>query len=171
MAELYVAAGCFWGAQKAYDVLDGVKDSSVGYLNGTTSKPTYEQVCTDTTGYKEAVRLIYNPKRVSLKTLMDVFFLIVDPTKKDQVGNDFGTQYATGVYFTNEEQHKKLTEIFNEKRKEYQPFYCELAPMRNFYKAEDMHQKYLEKNPLGYCHVGLQDIEQIREWNRKVGDV
>jgi peptide-methionine (S)-S-oxide reductase len=152
----YFALGCFWGAERLFWELDGVYTTAVGYQNGTTPNPTYEEVCTAKTGHAEAVLVAFDPKVVSYADLLKVFFEEHDPTQGMRQGNDVGTQYRSGIYFTNDAQ-KATAEMavaaydkaLREAGKE--PVTTEVEPAGPFYYAEDYHQQYLHKVPNGYC--------------------
>ena len=162
-----LAGGCFWGTEKAFSLLDGVTHTETGYANGLIEDQHYEDVCRDDTGYKEAVMVSYDPQVVTLETIMKAYFLCVDPTVKNRQGNDIGSQYQTGVYYLDEADESLLNQIFAEEKRKYDAFYVELEPLRNFWKAEEYHQKYLDKNPNGYCHITRVEMEEIKELNRK----
>ncbi len=156
MKEIYLAGGCFWGLQAYFDLKDGITESEVGYANGNTEEPTYEQVCTNTTGYAEAVRIRYDDNKISLKRVLELFWKVIDPTSLNKQGGDRGTQYRTGIYFTDDEDEiiiKKSLE--NESKRYSKKIVTEVEKLKNFYPAEEYHQKYLEKNPNGYCHIDL----------------
>ena len=152
--EIYLAGGCFWGTEHFFKLIDGVVETQVGYANGTVENPTYEQVCTHTTGHAETVKVVYDPERIGLEFLLDMYFKAIDPTLEDQQGHDVGPQYRTGIYFEDDkdrlvaEQEIALVEKDSGKK-------CavEVLPLENFYPAEEYHQKYLVKNPNGYCHI------------------
>ena len=165
--KIYLAAGCFWGSEKAFSLLKGVLSTRVGYVNGNTENPSYEEVCQDNTGFKEAVEIIYDRDTLSLETILKAFFLCIHPDQKNRQGNDIGSQYQTGVYYIDKEDYPVLEKIFEEERKRHGAFYVELEEMENFYEAEEYHQKYLDKNPNGYCHIGSYEFEKILELNGK----
>ncbi len=165
---LYLAGGCFWGLEKALSYLDGIISTKVGYANGKTLAPNYEMVCSDMTGFKEAVEVIYDADILPLGRLLKAYFLCIDPTVKNRQGNDVGSQYQTGIYYLQKEDKEVLEEIFNKKRKEYKKFYVELEPLVNFYDAEEYHQKYLDKNQDGYCHISIEEFEKIKKLNEEV---
>ena len=166
MKKIYMAGGCFWGAEKAFQKLDGVIETTVGYANGHVENPTYKLVCTDTTGYRETVEVVYDPETVSLNTLLEAFFLFVDPTVKNRQGHDIGSQYQSGVYYVDEEDRPVIEEFFNKVKGNYSAFCIELEPLKVFYPAEDYHQDYLIKNPQGYCHISLEAYREIEKLNR-----
>lgn len=164
---IYCAAGCFWGSEKAFRLLDGVVRTKTGYANGTMTNPRYEDVCRGDTGFRETVQIVYDPALLSLETIMKAYFLCVDPTVFNRQGNDIGTQYQSGVYYVNEDDGKTLQQIFDEERKKYKPFAVELKPLENFYCAEAYHQNYLEKNPGGYCHIKKIHFDAVKALNKQ----
>ena len=164
---IYLAGGCFWGMERALQLLDGIMATTVGYANGHTDNPTYKEVCTDKTGYRETVRVVYDSRRISMRRIIDAFFICIDPTQQNRQKEDIGSQYQTGVYYENEADLPLLRKIFAEREKDYSEFHVELKPLERFYDAEEYHQDYLIKNPGGYCHVSFDEFEEIRELNRK----
>lgn len=164
---IYFAGGCFWGTQRVFQLLDGVLTTRVGYANGNTLNPTYKEVCTDTTGFRETVEVTYDDSLIPLTTLLDAYFLCVDPTVKNRQGHDIGSQYQTGVYYTEESDLPTISAYFEKKKKEYPLFCVELDPLKNFYEAEEYHQDYLIKNPEGYCHVRKEEFEAVRKLNQR----
>ena len=164
---IYCAAGCFWGSEKAFKLLEGVTATETGYANGTISNPRYEDVCRGNTGFRETVKIIYDPEIISLETIMEAYFLCIDPTVANRQGNDAGTQYQTGVYYTDPEDEEILKAVFAEEKKKYSVFAAELEPLKNFYTAEEYHQNYLEKNPGGYCHITRYEFEKVKALNKK----
>ena len=154
LKEIYLAGGCFWGTEHYFKQIDGVVDTEVGYANGITENPTYKDVCTDKTGFAETVHVIYNPDKVTLKFLLEMYFKAIDPTSINQQGHDTGTQYRTGVYYTDSTDEATISKVFEEEQKHIQgKIAVENLPLKNFYTAEDYHQDYLDKNPDGYCHL------------------
>ena len=167
LKEIYLAGGCFWGTEHYFKQIDGVVDTEVGYANGTTENPTYKDVCTDKTGFAETVHVIYNPVKVSLKFLLEMYFKAIDPTSINQQGHDTGTQYRTGVYYTDSTDEATISRVFDEEQKHIQgKIAVENLPLKNFYTAEDYHQDYLDKNPNGYCHLP----QRLFEFARKAKD-
>ncbi|MBQ6655560.1 MAG: peptide-methionine (S)-S-oxide reductase MsrA [Erysipelotrichaceae bacterium] len=164
---IYLAGGCFWGMERAMQMLDGIVSTKVGYANGHTDNPTYKEVCTDTTGYRETVKVVYEAKKISMRKIIDAFFICIDPTQANRQKEDIGSQYQTGVYYDNESDLPLLRKIFEEKKRNYPEFHVELKPLERFYDAEDYHQNYLINNPNGYCHVSFAEFEEIRELNRQ----
>ena len=163
METIYLAAGCFWGAEKLFSEVPGVTGALSGYANGKTEieNPSYELVCTGTTDYKETVKVDYDTEKVSLKKLLLIYYSVIDPTVYAQQGADRGTQYQTGIYYSDESQKTtvdKISEIVKEKAP---AFWVEIEPIKNFYPAEEYHQKYLDKNPHGYCHIPRTKISEL----------
>lgn len=163
MKEIYLAGGCFWGTEHYFKQIDGVVETEVGFANGNTANPTYEEVYTDTTGYAETVKVVYDETKVGLGFLIDMFFHAIDPTLLNRQGHDVGTRYRTGVYYTDEAERAEIECVFGEKRKQYnKPLVTEIAPLRNFFPADEYHQDYLDKHPDGYCHLPLELFEFAR---------
>lgn len=163
LREMYFAGGCFWGVEEYFSRIPGVADVTVGYANGTTKNPTYEQVCSGKTGYAETAHIRYDPQSVSLKTLAEQFFKIIDPVSVNRQGNDVGSQYRTGMYYVNDEDKAILASVMADTQKKYgQPLAVELMPLQNYYLAEEYHQDYLKKNPGGYCHISFDSLKDIR---------
>lgn len=153
-SEIYLAGGCFWGVEKYFALIDGVKDTDVGYANGNINNPTYKDVVTGKTGFAETVKVIYDPNIVSLNFLLDMYYKVIDPTSLNKQGNDRGTQYRTGIYYTNPDDKKIIASSLNKLSKNYRkPIVVENLPLKNYYSAETYHQDYLDKNPNGYCHI------------------
>ena len=155
----YFALGCFWGAERLFWELDGVYSTAVGYQNGTTPNPTYEEVCTAKTGQAESVMVAFDPKRISYEDLLKVFFEEHDPTQGMRQGNDVGTQYRSGIFFTNDAQKETAERVRDAYEADLRSagkerVTSELAPAGPFYYAEDYHQQYLHKVPNGYCGLG-----------------
>ena len=157
MATATFAAGCFWGVEQRFAALPGVTSTEVGYTGGTTSTPTYEQVCSHTTGHAEAVRLEYDPEEISYERLLTAFFDMHDPTQKDRQGPDVGRQYRSAVFFHTPEQEKsaqaavqQLTESGVFKR----PIVTQIVAAPEWWRAEEYHQKYFEKHANFSCRVG-----------------
>lgn len=165
-ARLVLAGGCFWGTQAFFDQLPGVLHTRTGYANGkkTYASMTYEEVCTGTTGLAEAVELDYDPRRLPLSLLLEAYFSTINPTSWHRQGNDVGSQYRTGIFYLSEEQEVVARKALRELQKQYEkPLRVELEPLRQFLPAEAYHQKYLEKNPGGYCHVDLAGARIYQE--------
>lgn len=151
---IYLAGGCFWGMQKLTDSLKGVVTTTVGYANGNKDIiPDYKLVCTGTTGYKETVKVDYNPEVISLENILKAYFYVIDPSVENEQGNDKGPQYQTGVYYTDEEDLPLINAAADEVKQTQSVFKVQIEPLTVFYPAEEYHQKYLQKNPHGYCHI------------------
>lgn len=166
--EIYLAGGCFWGVEEYFSLIPGVIDAESGYANGRTENPTYEDVCYCDTGHAETVRVEYDPAVISLETLIEQLFAIIDPLSVNRQGNDVGTQYRTGVYYTDPADLPMIEEVFAaEQRKRGAPLAVELAPLKHFFPAEEYHQDYLRKNPGGYCHVDFSSLSSVRTEQQK----
>ena len=153
MRRIYLAGGCFWGMQKFFDQFEGVLSTQVGYANGPDRAPTYQEVCRNS-GHAETVRIDYDEGKLSLDKLLELYFLVIDPLSVNKQGGDEGIQYRTGVYYTNPDQLPMIQAAFEkEAAKVGSPLAVELLPLQNFFPAEEYHQKYLDKNPGGYCHI------------------
>ncbi|MBR2991528.1 MAG: peptide-methionine (S)-S-oxide reductase MsrA [Solobacterium sp.] len=164
---LYFAGGCFWGMEKVFRLLDGVTDTCTGYANGHTSAPRYEDICRNDTGYRETVRVTYDPAQAPTEILLKALFLCIDPTVKDRQGEDIGTQYQTGVYYRDEELGETVRKYFEEEKKRHGRFEVELEPLKVFYEAEEYHQRYLDKMPNGYCHITNVEMEEVKKLNNR----
>ena len=164
MKTIYFAGGCFWGMEAFIKKLPGVRETAVGYANGTKANPTYEEVCSHTTGHAETVRVVYDPSQITLEMLLKAFFKVVDPTELNRQGGDVGEQYRNGIYYTDEEDRKTIEAAIRAVREKYdQPVVTECRKLVCFYDAEEYHQDYLDKNPTGYCHINLLDAEEFIE--------
>ncbi|OON91576.1 MAG: peptide methionine sulfoxide reductase [Epulopiscium sp. Nele67-Bin001] len=161
MKKIYLAGGCFWGLEKFLRQIYGVLKTTVGYANGNAdSKPTYKEVCTDTTGFVEAVAVFYDEDAITLPFLLKTFFKAIDPTALNRQGNDVGSQYRTGVYYTDPAEEPIIQKALDDLQLEYKKrILIQNLPLQMYYLAEDYHQKYLEKNPQGYCHIGSATYE------------
>ena len=153
------ALGCFWGAERKFWQIPGVVTTAVGYSGGFTPNPTYKEVCSGQTGHAEVVLVVYDPSRVSYEDLLRAFWENHDPTQGMRQGNDIGTQYRSAIYWFDEEQHRAAEasrEVYQRRLREvgYDAITTEIAPVGEFYYAEDYHQQYLAKNPGGYCGLG-----------------
>ena len=162
---IYLAGGCFWGVEAFISRLKGVNNTEVGYANGRDLSPTYEKVCTGKTGHTETVKATYNPRIISLEEILESFFRIIDPFALNRQGADIGTQYRTGIYWQEESQKETVINFLREKQsKTSKKIVVEARAIGNFYPAEMYHQKYLERNPQGYCHVDL-DLIDVQEFD------
>ncbi len=159
---LYFAGGCFWGVEAYFARIPGVLEVLSGYANGLTECPTYEDVCRNNTGHAETVRVRYDPRRVRLETLVRQFFKIIDPVSRNRQGPDVGVQYRTGIYYTDPEDRARIMPIVQAVDREYDaPLAVEVGPLENFYPAEEYHQRYLAKNPGGYCHISFESLKDL----------
>lgn len=168
---IYLAGGCFWGVQGYFDLLKGVLETKVGYANSQIPNPSYEMVCSGKTGATEAIEVIYDDSQIPLyansdnnavpECLLSRFFSIIDPCALNYQGNDIGTQYRSGIYFKEQQASRNLLVNINDFISNYvavhykQEIVTEAMILQNFYKAEEYHQKYLAKNPQGYCHIDI----------------
>lgn len=156
MKEIYLASGCFWGVEEYFSRINGVVDTEVGYANGTVENPTYKQVCTGITGHAETTYIKYDENIISLESLLERFWRIIDPTSLNKQGGDIGNQYRTGIYYVNEEDLQVIERSLEEIKPKYnKPIVTEILPLKSFYDAEEYHQDYLKKNPGGYCHIDM----------------
>ena len=153
--SIVLGGGCFWCTEAVYVQVKGVLDVESGYCNGQTLNPSYEQVCSGLTGHNEVVRLTYDPQVISTRVLLEIFFVIHDPTTLNRQGNDRGTQYRSGIYFTTHQQAEVAKDIIAEINAEGvldRPIVTEVLPLQNYSAAEDYHQDFFERNPTqGYC--------------------
>ena len=155
LQTIVLGGGCFWCTEAVYKEVRGITDVESGYSNGDTERPSYEQVCTGRTGHNEVVKLTYDPQQVTTRQILEIFFVVHDPTQMNRQGNDVGTQYRSGIYTTTEEQKKVAEDLVRELTEEKafgRPIVTEIVPMKNYWPAEDYHQDFFEKNPTqGYC--------------------
>lgn len=155
--KIYLAAGCFWGAEHYLKQIEGITFTQVGFANGNTEKPTYEQVYTDLTGYAEAVLVEYDSYIIPLRTIIRLYFKAIDPTSLNRQGADFGTRYRTGIYYIDKLDFPIIQEVMVLEAKKYDaPLQVEVAPLKNFFPADEYHQDYLDKTPTGYCHLPVE---------------
>ena len=151
---IYLAGGCFWGVEEYFSRVSGVLDAVSGYANGRSETTRYELI--GQTGHAETVQVTYDASKVSLREILLHFFRIINPISKNKQGNDVGTQYRTGVYYTDDNDLPVIKQVFQEMTEQYgQPLAVELLPLKHFIPAEDYHQDYLKKNPNGYCHINV----------------
>ena len=153
MKTIYLAGGCFWGMQKFLDQFDGVVRTEVGYANGPDKAPSYQEVCGNS-GHAETVRVDYEESVLPLTELLSFYFMVIDPLSVNRQGHDSGIQYRTGIYYTDESCLPEIMAVYRaEEEKAGAKLAVEVEPLKNFFSAEEYHQKYLEKNPGGYCHI------------------
>ncbi len=152
---IVLGGGCFWCTESVYKDVRGITDVESGYSNGSVQRPSYEQVCTGTTGHNEVVKLTYDPAHISVRQILEIFFVVHDPTTLNRQGNDAGTQYRSGIYYTTAEQKEVADTIIRELSQDKafgQPVVTEVLPLANYWPAEEYHQDFFEKNPnQGYC--------------------
>ncbi|MEG1557563.1 MAG: peptide-methionine (S)-S-oxide reductase MsrA [Oscillospiraceae bacterium] len=159
---IYLAGGCFWGMEKLAQSLKGVVLATSGYANGSCDNPTYEMVCAGDTGFRETVRVEYNPKQISLDAILFAYFYVVNPTQTNRQGNDIGTQYQAGIYYADDASKETVNRIAELERGRTAKFSVETGPLESFFDAEEYHQDYLDKNPAGYCHIPAAEIEILK---------
>ncbi len=161
--EIYLAGGCFWGTEKYLAEANGVISTEVGYANGNTENPTYEEVCHNNTGHAETVHVIYDDDVLGLEFLLELYYDVINPVSVNKQGGDIGTQYRTGIYYVNPDEEEIIQRSIAELQKKYtEKIAIEVNPLLNFYRAEEYHQKYLDKNPNGYCHIGKDKFEKAK---------
>jgi peptide-methionine (S)-S-oxide reductase len=150
-----LGGGCFWCTEAVFVGVKGIDDVESGYSNGHTLNPGYELVCTGTTGHNEVVKLVFDPSQISVREILEIFFVVHDPTTLNRQGNDSGTQYRSGIYFSTPEQQSVANDLIRELTESgvySRPVVTEVLPLANYWPAEDYHQDYFEKNPhQGYC--------------------
>ena len=165
---IVLAGGCFWCTEAVFVKVRGVTDVESGYSNGQVQRPSYEQVCTGTTGHNEVVKLEYDPAQISVREILEIFFVIHDPTTLNRQGNDTGTQYRSGIYYTTPEQKDEAEAMIRQMSQEKlfgRPIVTEVLPLDNYWPAEEYHQDFFEKNPYqGYClAVAAPKVEKFRK--------
>lgn len=160
---IYLAGGCFWGVEKLFSQIRGVVSTTAGYCNGNEAYASlsYEQVCKDNTGYKETVKIEYDSDTVSLEKLLKAYFAVIDPTQQNAQAHDVGEQYQTGVFYSTEDDYKTAKKVFAWESEKHVVFCVLLQKMKNFFTAEEYHQHYLDKNPLGYCHISFDKMNKV----------
>lgn len=164
LKEIYLAGGCFWGTEKYLSCVNGIIETEVGYANGNTKNPTYEEVCRNNTGHAETVKVVYDDSMIGLDYILTLYYDVINPVSINRQGGDVGSQYRTGIYYIDESDIEviqlsisKLQESYTEK------IAIEVLPLLNYYRAEEYHQKYLDKNPSGYCHIGHDKFDLAKE--------
>ena len=177
-----LAGGCFWGMEKLFRSLPGVLDVTVGYANGTIDDPQeyadYRSVCSGMTGFREAAMISYDDEKISLKKLLFAFYAVIDPTVENRQGMDFGSQYQTGIYWTDPADASAIAAVTAVEKaaieaggtnyyRDDDAFCVETGPLVNFFPAEEYHQRYLEKRPGGYCHISPSRIKNIIAFDYK----
>lgn len=163
--KIYLAGGCFWGLQHYFDQAPGILATEVGYANANKGCPTYEEVCTGQTDAAETVEVTYDDAVITLPAVLDLFFHAVDPTQVNRQGNDIGTQYRSGIYSTDPEQLRQAEAFVAQLQQQIPlPVATEVKLLTAFAPAETYHQKYLDKHPTGYCHIGKEEFDYARNY-------
>jgi peptide methionine sulfoxide reductase msrA/msrB len=161
LKDIYLAGGCFWGLEAYMSRVYGVYDVTSGYANGKTKNPTYEDLLYNHSGHAETVHVQYDPSKVSLDQVLRYYFKVIDPTSKNKQGNDQGLQYRTGIYYNNKSDLGVINTVMKDIQNKYnKPLLVEVKPLDGYSLAEEYHQDYLEKNPNGYCHIDLFEVEK-----------
>nr|WP_232462254.1 bifunctional peptide-methionine (S)-S-oxide reductase MsrA/peptide-methionine (R)-S-oxide reductase MsrB [Neisseria chenwenguii] len=164
LKTIYLAGGCFWGLEAYFQRIDGVADAVSGYANGKTDKPSYEDVVYRNTGHAETVRVTYDADKLSLSDILQYYFRVIDPTSLNKQGNDRGTQYRTGIYYTDPAEKAVIAAALQKEQKKFSaPLVVENLPLKQFAEAEEYHQDYLIKNPNGYCHIDVSKADEPLE--------
>lgn len=166
LQTITLGGGCFWCTEAVFVQVRGVVDVESGYCNGRTAAPSYEDVCSGMTGHNEVVKLVYDPAHISTREILEIFFLIHDPTTPNRQGNDVGTQYRSGIYFSTPDQEREARNVLVEVAAAYdRPVVTELVSLRNYWPAEDYHQDFFERNPQqGYCQaVAAPKVAKFRK--------
>lgn len=172
MKTIYLAGGCFWGTEHYIRQFDGVLDTVVGYANGNLPNPSYDKVYTDQTGHVECVKVTYDETLISLATLCRLFFKSIDPLSLNRQGEDSGTRYRTGIYWTDDADKEVVAEVYDEIQKRYsEPLAVEKTQLQCFYPAEEYHQDYLVKKPEGYCHLPLSLIMMAKKLQQGILEI
>jgi len=165
MKKIYLAGGCFWGVEHFLSLVKGIKETTVGYANSDIDNPTYEDLKAHRSLASETVEVEYDESIISLKEILDLFFMIIDPTILDRQGHDIGHQYRTGIYYVDKNDVDVIKDALDQLATKYdKPIVTELLPLENFTKAEEYHQDYLIKNPTGYCHVDKRMFDIARNY-------
>ncbi len=168
LQTITLGGGCFWCTEAVFVGVKGVVDVESGYSNGHTERPSYEQVCTGRTGHNEVVKLTFDPAQISVREILEIFFVIHDPTTLNRQGNDSGTQYRSGIYFTTPEQASVAQDLIHEMSQSgvySRPIVTEVLPLANYWPAEEYHQDFFKNNPdQGYCMmVAAPKVAKFRQ--------
>lgn len=162
--EIYLAGGCFWGTEQYLQHIKGILATEVGYANGNTENPTYEEVCRKDTGHAEAVKVEYEDTVIGLPYILELYYDVINPVSVNRQGGDVGSQYRTGIYYIDEQDVPAIEGSISKLQENYkEKIAIERLPLSNYYKAEEYHQKYLDKNPGGYCHIGADKFEKAKK--------
>lgn len=165
LGTMYLAGGCFWGLEEYFRNVTGVVDTEVGYANSVLPNPSYEQVCAGAADAAETVAVTYDTDMLQPEDLFRLLLAAIDPFSVNRQGNDVGSQYRSGIYTTDDEQFSKAVQFVREQEDRLgKPLAVQVMPLKNFYPAEEYHQKYLCKNPRGYCHIGKEAFEHARSY-------
>lgn len=160
---IYLAGGCFWGVQAYFDQFDGIEQTQVGYANGISENPVYKDVKAGITKHAETIEIQYEDTKITLDTILNLYFDVIDPVSVNQQGEDRGISYRTGIYYIDEQDLHCIQDKYNQIQKQYDtPLAVEVKPLQNFYSAEEYHQKYLEKNPGAYCHIPASKFKKSK---------
>lgn len=160
--EIWLAGGCFWGVEEYFSRVDGVVDTSVGYANGNRENPSYHDI--PYTGHAETVHVVYDEDKIGLSDILKHFFRIIDPTSRNRQGYDVGTQYRSGIYYSEDKDREIIDRAVAEEQQKYKaPIVTEVKRLENYYLAEEYHQDYLKKNPNGYCHVDFSGLKAVSQ--------
>lgn len=163
--KIYFAGGCFWGMELLFSKVDAVTDVTCGYANGLDEQyANYNDVCSGKSQFRESIEVVYDEDSITLENLLFIFFVAINPTEFHRQGPDIGSQYQTGVYYSDPSAYSIISKIFDVEKKHYPNFFVELKPLKNFFPAEEYHQKYLIKNPNGYCHIGKSLIYNLHKF-------
>ena len=168
LQTITLGGGCFWCTEAVFVTVRGIEDVESGYCNGVTVQPSYEQVCSGATGHNEVVKLRYDPSKISVREILEIFFLIHDPTTLNRQGHDSGTQYRSGIYFSSPEQQALANDLLQEMAQSGvydRPLVTEVLALSNYWAAEDYHQDFFERNPQqGYCQaVAAPKVAKFRK--------
>lgn len=167
--EIYLAGGCFWGTEAFMQRINGVINAESGYANGNSLNPSYQEVCSGS-GHAEVVKVVYDADKLSLATLLDYYFKVIDPVSVNQQGADKGIQYRTGIYYVDPQDAPVITHALAELQRQYaEPLAVENEPLDHYFPAEEYHQDYLDKNPNGYCHIDIQLMNEILQNQSVIG--
>lgn len=160
MKKITLAGGCFWGVEAYFSRVKGITKTVVGYIDGISQNPSYEEVCNGS-GHAEAVYIEYDKSVIDLNKILKHFFRIIDPTQRNRQGNDIGKQYRSAIYYYDQEDMEVAKQFIESVKRNYKkPIQTEVLLASTFYEAEEYHQKYLDKNPYGYCHIDLNLLKE-----------
>ncbi len=172
LRTIYLAGGCFWGTAHLFSLVSGVESTVAGYANSDVVNPTYQQVCTGETHAAETVKVDYDDNKIGLTDLITLYFKSIDPLSLNRQGNDIGTQYRTGIYYSDPADKEVVEALFATLQRRYkEPIAIEMGPIKNFYPAEEYHQDYLYKNPGGYCHVNPALFKEAKTLGKRAEKV